>query len=68
MGLSSYGVIRFVFYLFNFITSQGNKQMDENKEQKEFWNDLKGELWVELQTRIDPMLSVFDQKLKYPLF
>ena len=37
--------------------------MDENKEQKEFWNDLKGELWVELQTRIDPMLSVFDQKL-----
>jgi len=37
--------------------------MGVNTEQKEFWNDLKGELWVELQTRIDPMLSIFDQKL-----
>ena len=37
--------------------------MTDNTEQKEFWNDLKGDLWVELQTKIDPMLAVFDQKL-----
>ena len=37
--------------------------MTDNTEQKEFWNDLKGDLWVELQTKIDPMLVVFDEKL-----
>ena len=37
--------------------------MTDNTEQKEFWNDLKGDLWVELQTKIDPMLAVFDEKL-----
>jgi len=37
--------------------------MTDNTEQKEFWNDLKGDLWVELQTKIDPMLTVFDEKL-----
>ena len=37
--------------------------MTDNIEQKEFWNDLKGDLWVELQTKIDPMLAVFDEKL-----
>ena len=35
--------------------------MTDNTEQKEFWNDLKGDLWVELQTKIDPMLAVFDE-------
>ena len=37
--------------------------MEVNKEQKEFWNEHKGDLWVELQPRIDPMLLIFNQKL-----
>ena len=33
-----------------------------NQEQKEFWNDLKGQIWVEMQPRIDGMLAPFDEQ------
>jgi len=33
-----------------------------NADQREFWSDIKGELWVELQPRIDPMLAPFGEK------
>ena len=33
-----------------------------NSDQREFWNDIKGELWVELQPRIDPMLAPLGDK------
>ena len=33
-----------------------------NQEQKEFWNDLKGQIWVEMQPRIDGMLAPFDER------
>ena len=33
-----------------------------NHDQKEFWNDIKGKLWVEMQERIDSMLSPFGEK------
>ena len=33
-----------------------------NADQREFWNDIKGELWVELQPRIDPMLAPLGDK------
>ena len=33
-----------------------------NHDQKEFWNDIKGKLWVEMQARIDSMLSPFGEK------
>ena len=33
-----------------------------NSDQREFWNAIKGELWVELQPRIDPMLAPLGDK------
>ena len=33
--------------------------MTDNTEQKEFWNDLKGDLWVELQTKTVHELCFF---------
>ena len=33
-----------------------------NIEQKEFWSDVKGPLWVEMQTQLDSILSPFDDK------
>src|SRR3546814_12752306 len=33
-----------------------------NLDQREFWNEQKGELWVRLQPRIDAMLAPFGEK------
>ena len=33
-----------------------------NQEQREFWSDIKGDLWVTLQPRIDTMLATFGDK------
>ncbi|MEQ8693810.1 MAG: class I SAM-dependent methyltransferase [Gammaproteobacteria bacterium] len=33
-----------------------------NTDQREFWNDLKGGLWVEWQSRLDAMLGPFGEK------
>ena len=33
-----------------------------NQEQREFWSDIKGDLWVTLQPRIDMMLAAFGNK------
>ena len=33
-----------------------------NQEQRDFWNDIKGDLWVTLQPRIDTMLATFGDK------
>ena len=33
-----------------------------NQEQREFWSDIKGDLWVTLQPRIDMMLATFGNK------
>ena len=33
-----------------------------NSDQKEFWNDIKGQLWVDMQPRIDEMLRPFGEK------
>ena len=34
-----------------------------NSDQKEFWNDIKGQLWVDLQPRIDEMFQPFGEKV-----
>ena len=33
-----------------------------NVDQKEFWNDIKGKLWVDMQPRIDEMMLPFGEK------
>ena len=33
-----------------------------NLDQHEFWNDIKGKLWVEMQPRIDDMMLPFGEK------
>ncbi|SVD10676.1 uncharacterized protein METZ01_LOCUS363530, partial [marine metagenome] len=33
-----------------------------NVDQKKFWNDIKGKLWVDMQPRIDEMMLPFGEK------
>ena len=44
------------------MTDAPSQSADANTDQREFWNALKGGLWVDLQPRIDAMLAPFGER------